>query len=89
MDDALVLDLCRRAFVTSLLVSGPLLLTVLVVGLVASIVQAMTQVQEATLTFLPKLLAVGVVLVMGGGWMLQQLLQFAGQLLGDFRGLAR
>ena len=89
MDDALVLELCRRAFTTSLLVSGPLLLTILVVGLAASILQAMTQVQEATLAFLPKLLAAGVVLAIGGGWMLQHLLLFTGQLFADFRMLAR
>jgi flagellar biosynthetic protein FliQ len=84
MDDALVLDLCRQAFSTALLVSGPVLAVVLAIGVAVSILQAITQVQEATLTFVPKMLGAGLVMLLGGYWMLEQLLHLTRGLLGDF-----
>jgi flagellar biosynthetic protein FliQ len=84
MNDAFVLDLARQAFVISLLVSGPLLAVILIVGVAVSIMQAITQVQEATLTFVPKVLGAGLVMLLGGGWMLEQLIRFTAGLLGDF-----
>ena len=84
MNDAFVLDLARQAFVISLLVSGPLLGVILIVGVAVSILQAITQVQEATLTFVPKVLGAGLVMLLGGGWMLEQLIRFTAGLLGDF-----
>lgn len=84
MNDAFVLDLARQAFVISLLVSGPLLGVILIVGVAVSIMQAITQVQEATLTFVPKVLGAGLVMLLGGGWMLEQLIRFTAGLLGDF-----
>jgi flagellar biosynthetic protein FliQ len=89
MDDALVLDLCRQAFTTALLTSGPVLAVVLVIGVGVSIVQAVTQVQEATLTFVPKMLGAGLVMLVGGYWMLEQLLRFTQGLLGDFTPFIR
>ena len=83
MTDTTVLDLCRQAFVTALLCSGPLLGVILVIGVAVSIGQAVTQVQEATLTFLPKLLGAGVVVLVGGYWMLDHLLRLAEQLFGN------
>ncbi|MHB8997404.1 MAG: flagellar biosynthetic protein FliQ [Armatimonadota bacterium] len=79
MTDSALLELCRHAFTAALLCSGPILGTVLVIGVVVSIVQAVTQVQEATLTFLPKLLGAGLVTVLGGAWMLDQLVGLAQQ----------
>ncbi|NPV49067.1 MAG: flagellar biosynthetic protein FliQ [Armatimonadetes bacterium] len=84
MDDALVLDLCRQAFSTALLVSGPVLAVVLAIGVAVSILQAITQVQEATLAFVPKMLGAGLVMLLGGYWMLEQLLHLTRGLLGDF-----
>ena len=84
MTDSTVLDLCRQAFLTALYCSGPVLGVMLVVGLLVSILQAVTQVQEATLTFLPKMLGAGVVILVGGHWMLQQLVGLATQLWGNF-----
>lgn len=83
MTDATVLDLCRQAFLTALYCSGPLLGVVLVIGVAVSIFQAVTQVQEATLTFLPKMLGAGIVLLVGGYWMLEQLVRFTEQLLAN------
>jgi flagellar biosynthetic protein FliQ len=58
------------------MVAGPLLLTALVVGVVVSLVQAVTQLQEQTLTFIPKLLAVGLMLVITLPWVLVKLTEF-------------
>lgn len=89
MTDSTVLELCRQAFVTALLCSGPILGVVLVIGVVVSIMQAVTQVQEATLTFLPKLLAAGLVTVLAGGWMLDHLIRLTEQLFGNLSQYVR
>ena len=65
-----------QAIHVSLLLGAPLLLVALVVGLVISIFQAATQINEATLSFIPKLLAVFAVLVIAGPWMLGQMLDY-------------
>lgn len=83
MSDATVLELCRQAFWTALLCSGPVLTVVLVIGVAVSILQAVTQVQEATLTFLPKLLGAGLVMLVGGYWMLEEMVRFTEQLFGN------
>lgn len=67
-------------------VSAPLLLTVLIVGLVVSIFQVVTQIQEMSLTFIPKLLASVAVLVLAGPWMLGQLVAYSSAL---FRSIPR
>lgn len=71
-----ILDLARDALVTMLFLSGPLLLTALVVGLVISLLQALTQIQEMTLTFVPKILSVFLVMLLS--------LPFMGGMLEDF-----
>ena len=76
-----VISLARAAVETTLLVSAPLLLTALVVGLVISVFQAATQINEMTLTFIPKLAAVFVALVIAGPWMLTLLTDFMRQLI--------
>jgi flagellar biosynthetic protein FliQ len=62
-------------------ISAPLLLTILVVGLAVSVLQVVTQVQEMSLTFVPKLLACVVVVVIAGPWMLQQLTGYSAALI--------
>lgn len=89
MTDATVLDLLHQAFWTALMCSGPLLLVVLVIGVVVSILQAVTQVQEATLTFLPKMLGAGLVMLVGGSWMLEQVVRFTEQLFGNLSQYVR
>lgn len=61
----------------ALTIGGPLLVCTMIVGLIISIVQVATQIQEVTLTYVPKLLTAAVVLILMGGWMLGQLTQFA------------
>ncbi len=74
-----VADLTRLAAETLylvLLVSAPVLIVSLAVGLTVGLVQAITQVQEQTLSFVPKLVAVGITLAVGGSWMGGQLIRF-------------
>lgn len=72
-------QLGRQALLVSMMVGGPALLTVLIVGSVVSLLQAVTQVHEATLTFLPKFIAVAAVLAVSAGWMLVELKSFGEQ----------
>ena len=73
----------------TLLVGAPLLLTALLVGVVVSLLQAVTQVQEQTLTFLPKLLAMGAVLLAAMPFMLRQLVEYLTTLLRTLPSLAQ
>lgn len=76
MTEAYVLTLGQNAIMLALLLAGPILLSSLVVGSLVSLVQAATQINETTLTFIPKLIVVIVVLLLLGSWMLQQALTF-------------
>jgi flagellar biosynthetic protein FliQ len=71
-----VINIAERAVMTTLFIAGPLLIIALVVGLVISIFQATTQIQEQTLAFIPKIIAVLVGLVIFGPWMLSQILSY-------------
>lgn len=75
MQDTIV-DLLRGMLWISMLLSAPVLLTALVVGLVIGLLQAVTSIQEQTLTFVPKIAAIGLILVLLGGWMLQRLVVY-------------
>lgn len=75
-----VLTLAQQALEMTVLISAPLLLTALAVGLLVSIFQAATQINEMTLSFIPKLLAMFAVLVLGGPWMLQTLIDYVQRL---------
>ncbi|TAJ08715.1 MAG: flagellar biosynthesis protein FliQ [Nitrospirae bacterium] len=76
MNPDIVVELGRRAIETTLLVSAPMLGLSLAVGLLVSVFQAMTQINEATLTFAPKILAVFVVALLFFPWMLSVLISF-------------
>ncbi|MDI3340336.1 MAG: flagellar biosynthesis protein FliQ [Sphaerobacter sp.] len=89
MTDMLVLELTRDSITTLLLVLAPLLLAALAVGLAVSIFQAVTQVNEATLTFVPKMVVMFVVLLVAGPWMADQLVRFTVRLLTSLPQLAR
>jgi flagellar biosynthesis protein FliQ len=71
-----VMDLGRNAMEITLLVAGPMLITVLLIGLLVSIFQAATQINEATLSFIPKLIGVFAVLLIAGPWMLTTLVDY-------------
>ena len=76
MDSQQAFHLGQQGLYMLLLVSAPVLLAVLVVGLVVSIVQAATQINEATLSFVPKVLAAVAVLALAGPWMLTMLVEY-------------
>ena len=83
----LVLDLARNALVTALFLAGPLLGVALVVGLIVSVVQAVTSIQEQTLSFVPKLFAVGAVFLFLLSWMLQLMVRYTTELFRSLPGL--
>ena len=76
MDTAMVIDLGRQALWTIALVSAPLLLVALAVGLVIGIIQAATSINEMTLSFIPKIMALAMALMLFGSWMLVTLVDF-------------
>ena len=76
MDSQLVLTIGQQGLYVLLMVSAPLLITVLVVGLLISVFQAATQINEATLTFIPKLLAAVAVLAVAGPWMISSIVEY-------------
>lgn len=82
MTDDMVIAVGTEAIKTTIYLAGPMLLATLVVGLIVSIFQAVTQINEATLTFIPKMLAVVAVLAVMSPWMLQILNQYATVILG-------
>jgi flagellar biosynthetic protein FliQ len=87
--EAFVLGLARDALTVSLMLAAPIMGVGLVIGLGVSIFQALTQIHEMTLTFVPKLIGVSLVLVVLGSWMLQNLLQFTTRMLGGLAPMAR
>jgi flagellar biosynthetic protein FliQ len=76
----MVLDVLRQGFLTIIIVALPILATSMIVGLVVSILQAVTQVQEQTLSFVPKLIAVMLSLIIFGNFMLNRLVALAGSM---------
>ena len=76
MTEGTVIHLARETISLVLLLAGPLLLVSLAVGLAVSIFQAATQIQEQTLTFVPKLVAILITLLVLGGWMMNTMLSF-------------
>jgi flagellar biosynthesis protein FliQ len=84
MSHALVVDLARNAIMLALLISGPMLVVALLVGLTVSVLQAVTQIQEQTLAFVPKLVGVSAVFLLALPWILQLLVKYTTEL---FRSL--
>jgi len=80
MDQDTVVSLATQAMVLSLKIAGPILLLGLIIGLLASIFQAVTSIQEQSLSFIPKVVGVAVLIVVLGPWMLDQLVTYAQQL---------
>jgi flagellar biosynthetic protein FliQ len=82
-----VMTMAHQAMQVALMLAAPLLLVALVVGLVVSLFQAATQINESTLSFIPKLIAVFVALVVAGPWMLNVMLDYMRQLLTGIPGM--
>lgn len=87
MSPETVINLVQQGMQVALLVSAPMLLTALVTGLVVSIFQAATQINEMTLSFIPKLIAIFAVIVLAGPWMIGMMVDFTRRLFNDIPGL--
>jgi len=87
--DNQVMHLAVQAMTLGTKVAGPILLVSLVIGFAISLLQSVTQVQEMTLTFVPKVIAVAVVLLLLGNWMLGEMVSFTQQLWLDLPAMLR
>ncbi|MDX2185052.1 MAG: flagellar biosynthesis protein FliQ [Gemmatimonadaceae bacterium] len=84
MSEALIVDLARKALTMALLLSAPMLLVSLIIGLVIGILQSVTQIQEQTLTYVPKFVGISVVFLIALPWMMQLTVKYTVEL---FRSL--
>ncbi|MCX7674625.1 MAG: flagellar biosynthesis protein FliQ [Bdellovibrionaceae bacterium] len=89
MTEELVLQLTQNTLVTIAKISGPILLISLGVGLLVSLFQALTQINEATLSFIPKLIVVGLIIALAGGWMLDVLTQYTREIFENIPQMVR
>ena len=80
MTDTAVLEIALQAILIAAKLCAPILLVTLAVGFGISLLQAVTQIQEVTLTFVPKLVAVALVILLAGNWMLAEMIGFTGEL---------
>ena len=87
MDSSFVIHIGQQTLETALLLAAPILLTCMIVGLVVTLLQADTSIRDMTLTIVPKLLAVGVVILLFGGWMLQVILGFTNEIFGHIQNI--
>lgn len=87
MNDQAVIQIAVMTMIVAAKVCGPVLVVSLAIGLGISLIQSVTQIQEVTLTFVPKLAGVAAVIVFTGNWMLQQLIGFTHELFDLIPGL--
>ena len=89
MTEEMVMTLGSEAIKTMMMIAGPLLLAAMAIGILVSLLQAITQINEATLTFIPKMIAVVLVLIIMAPWMLDLIQQYTIQVLGGAGELVR
>jgi flagellar biosynthetic protein FliQ len=89
MTEAYVISIGKQAMTTALEVSAPVLIVALIIGLIISIFQAVTQIQEQTLTFVPKMIAIVIIFLVAGSWMLKILVQFTETMLNNITYIVR
>lgn len=87
MDSSYVLYLGRHTLETALLLSAPILITCMAVGVVVTLLQAVTSIRDMTLTIVPKLLAVSAVSLLFGSWMLQIALRFTAEIFAQIQNI--
>jgi flagellar biosynthetic protein FliQ len=87
MTDNAVLDIALQTMLVALKLSAPILVPALVIGFVISVFQSMTQIQEVTLAFVPKVIGVGISLLICGNWMLHTLIAYTDDLFARLPGL--
>ncbi len=89
MNDDIVIQLGQDALKTLAMVAAPMLLSTLIIGLIISIFQALTQINENTLTFVPKMIVIAVVLILAGPWMLDTLSTYTVTLFENISTIVR
>ncbi|KPJ65417.1 MAG: hypothetical protein AMJ43_10775 [Coxiella sp. DG_40] len=89
MDSSFVLYLGRHTLETALLLAAPILLTCMIVGVMVTLLQAVTSIRDMTLTIVPKLLAVSIVMLICGGWMLEVVLRFSNDIFSNIQNIGR
>lgn len=89
MTENQILYMAKEAIGTAILVGGPMLAASLLIGLLVSIFQAMTQIQEQTLSFIPKILSIALILVLLGPWMLNVMTAYTTNLFTELVNYAR
>ena len=82
MTEVQVIEIMRDAFTIAAKIAGPILLSALVLGVVISVAQTVTQIQEMTLTFVPKLVAAALIVLFMGGWMISEMTTWIRELWG-------
>lgn len=87
MDSSYVLYLGRHTLETALLLSAPILITCMAVGVIVTLLQAVTSIRDMTLTIVPKLLAVSAVSLLFGSWMLQIALRFTAEIFSQIQNI--
>ena len=87
MDTSAVLDLGVQGLIIAAKLCAPILITALVVGFAVSLLQSITQVQEVTLSFVPKAIAVSLALLISGHWMISEMVAFTHELFARIPGL--
>jgi flagellar biosynthetic protein FliQ len=87
MSSGLAIELMNHAVMLALMVAAPLLVTALLVGVLISLLQALTQIQEQTLTFIPKLVALAIVFLIAMPWMVRQLVDYLAQSIDALPGM--
>lgn len=84
MNEIVIIDIARSALYLVLKTAAPMLIASLLVGLIVSVLQTVTSIQEQTLTFVPKLIAVFLILMLFGGWIFNSLKEFTVELFSNF-----
>ncbi len=85
MDSSFIIYIGRQTLETALLVSAPILLTCVIVGVVVTLLQAVTSIRDMSLTVVPKLMAVGFITLLFGNWMLGTMLRFVSEIFGHIQ----
>ena len=89
MTEEMIMSIAAESIKTTIYLAGPMLVAAMAVGILVSVLQAITQINEATLTFIPKMVAVVVVLIVMAPWMLEVLTQYATNVFGGAGDILR
>ena len=84
MSEDIVMQIASETLKTTMMIAGPMLIAAMVIGIIVSVLQAITQINEATLTFIPKMIAIVLVLIVMAPWMMEVLQNYSSEMFGNF-----